>query len=207
MLEKLASSLGRKDELPNIELAQFLFQNRDVDGIVQIVEGFKGNSKTIAGDCIKVLYEIGERDPDLISNYAKVFIEGLMSKYNRLVWGSMAALSKIVGIAHEEIYDGIETILAAYGKGSVITIDNSISVLAGLCKAGYEERILPLLIGHLENCRPKEVPQHAERMSVCFDANNAKQFIETLEKRMPGLGASQQARVKKLLKNLQRLPS
>ena len=59
MIEKLACRLGRNDEKPNIELAEFLCQHKDAAGIGEIVAGLKGKDKAIANDSIKVLYEIG----------------------------------------------------------------------------------------------------------------------------------------------------
>lgn len=41
MIEKLAFSLGRNDELPNIELAQQLCKENNAEGIKEIVEGLK----------------------------------------------------------------------------------------------------------------------------------------------------------------------
>jgi hypothetical protein len=204
MIERLACSLGRNDEAPNIELAEYLCKNNDADGIKEIVDGLKVTDKAVANDCIKVLYEIGERNPALICGYAEDFISGLHSKNNRLVWGCMTALAKIVHLASGQIYEKLGVIVSAYDNGSTISIDNSISVFAGLCKASdeYAETVLPILLTHLRKCRPKEVPQHAERCGVCFDGDNAAAFIEVLEYRSPNLAASQQARINKLLKKL-----
>ena len=204
MIERLACKIGRNDEIPNIELAEYLCQHKDTAGIKEIVDGFKGEDKAVANDCIKVLYEIGERNPALVSEYANDFLSALYSKNNRLVWGSMTALAKISEIASESIYEEIRAVISAYENGSTITVDNSISVFAGLCKANddYAKDVLPILINHLEKCRPKEVPQHAERASICFSSENADAFIEVLEKRNTHLVASQQARIKKLLKKL-----
>ena len=204
MIEKLACKLGRNDEAPNIELAEYLCSHNDAEGIREIIGGFNGNDKAVASDCIKVLYEIGERNPALICDYANDFINGLGSKNNRLVWGSMTALARISDIAAGPIFENIGAVISAYEKGSTITIDNSISVFAGLCKAGenYEKSVLPTLLKHLEKCRPKEVPQHAERASVCFNKRNAGAFIEVLEKRNANLAGAGQTRVKKLLKKL-----
>ena len=204
MIERLACRLGRNDEIPNIELAEYLCQNSDSVGIKEIVDGFTGNDKAIANDCIKVLYEIGDRNPKLICDYASEFIGGLHSKNNRLVWGSMTALAKIVNLAPQSIYEKFEVVKSAYENGSTIAVDNSISVFAGLCKANgvYAKTVLPILLNHLQKCRPKEVPQHAERASVCFNRENANDFIDVLEKRNTHLGASQQARINKLLKKL-----
>ena len=204
MIEKLACKLGRNDEIPNIELAEYLCQHNDIDGIKEIINGFKGKDKAVANDCIKVLYEIGERNPSLISDYVNDFISSLQSKNNRLVWGSMTALAQIVEYASEPIFEKLSVIIAAYEYGSVITVDNSISVFAGLCKANdsYAETVLPIIIKHLQNCRPKEVPQHAERAAVCINSDNAEQFIGVLEKRKPHLTPGQQTRINKLMKKL-----
>jgi len=207
MIEKLACKLGRNDEVPNIELAEHLFQHQDTAGIREIAGGFTGVDKAVASDCIKVLYEIGERCPELISAYADDFISGLHSKNNRLVWGSMTALATIAECAPEPIYEQLPVILTAFEQGSAITVDNGVSVLAGLCKANdaYAKTILPVLLDHFRDCRPKDLPRYVERASVCFNKNNASAFIEVLEGRLPHLAAPGQARIKKLLKALRDL--
>ena len=204
MLEKLACKLGRNDEAPNIELAEELCRNNDTTGIKEVVDGYTGADRAVANDCIKVLYEIGERKPELITDYVDVFISHLRSKNNRLAWGSMTALAKIAELTPEPIFEKLSLIVATYKDGSVITVDNSISVFAGLCKAddSYAKEVLPILINHLQKCKPKEVPQHAERASVCFNIGNAGAFSEVLEIRLPHLAAAGQTRVRKLLKKL-----
>lgn len=185
MIEKLACSLGRNDEEPNIELANLLCENNDEKGIEEIVSGLRGKDKAIANDCIKVLYEIGNRKPELISNYAADFISLLLSKNNRLAWGSMMALATVTDLSAKEVYSKLGIVKKAYQGGSTITVDNSITVLAKLCKAdsAYEKELFPILLEHLTTRRPKEVPQHAERTMICVNDDNAKNFIEALEKR------------------------
>jgi hypothetical protein len=207
MLEKLSCKLGRNDEAPNIELAEELCRNNDAEGIREIVDGFMGSDNNVANDCIKVLYEIGERKPDLITGYVNEFISRLRSKNNRLVWGSMTALAKIAEYEPKPIYENLSLVKTAYAEGSVITIDNSITVFAGLCKAGecYAKEVLQILINHLDKCRPKNVPQHAERVSLCFNKENAGVFIAVLEKRLPDLTSAGLTRVRKLLRMLNKL--
>ena len=207
MIEKLASQLGRKDEEPNIQLAQELMKDNNAFAIEEIVSGVMGKDKAIANDCIKVLYEIGEEKPDLISPYANEFLDLLHSKNNRLVWGAMTALAKIAELVPEVIFPRLDDVLHAYENGSVITVDNSISVFAGLGKSNhaYEEKILPILLHHLATCRPKEVPQHGERASVCYNKSNSNAFLEVLESRKKDLSKTQLVRVEKLIKLLKNL--
>lgn len=206
MIEKLACSLGRNDEVPNIELAVCLCNSSDKKGIAEIVDGFNGNDKAVANDCIKVLYEIGERNPELIADYTNSFISHLLSKNNRLAWGSMMALAMIADIRPDEIFKNFYIIRKAYEAGSVITIDNSMTVFAKLCKANkiYEKEIFPILINHLSLCRPKEVPQHAERISICINKDNANMFIKALKERELHLTITQKKRITKLIKQVEK---
>lgn len=201
MLEKLANSLGRNDEVPNIELADLLAETGDHEGIQEIARGMMDNDRAIANDCIKVMYELAERRPDLTVEYASDYIKLLSSKNNRLVWGAMTAIAQIADRCAEEIFTKINLLKKAYENGSVITVDNSITVFAKLCNAGseYEKEIFPFLLEHLATCRPKEVAQHAERMAVCINEHNFEAFEETIMRRYDILTVSQQKRVKRLL--------
>ena len=201
MIELLACKLGRNDEIPNIELAEKLCQSMDREGVSEIVHGLKSNEQNIANDCIKVLYEIGQRKPELIAEFADDFITALSSKNNRIVWGSMKALVYITPIKPKAVFSRLPEIITAYKKGSVITVDNSISVFAQLCKSNgdYQIRVFPILLDHLANCRVKDIPQHAERMAVCIDSGNKEAFIKALETKAIRLSESQNSRIMKLI--------
>lgn len=93
LLKRLASSIGGKDEQPNIDLSIELVASKGKNKINELVKGLFHEDSKIANDCIKVLYEIGEREPELISDHDLIFIDLLKSRSNRLVWGSMTALS------------------------------------------------------------------------------------------------------------------
>ncbi len=74
VLDKLASSLNRNDEMPNQELAKQIVQEKDKNAIKELIFNLNNPDKNIQSDCIKVLYEIGERNPSLIAEYAYDFI-------------------------------------------------------------------------------------------------------------------------------------
>jgi len=176
----------------------------DKKGISEIAGGLKSKEQAVANDCIKVLYEIGQRKPELIADFTGEFITALSDKNNRIVWGSMTALSYITPVKPDEIFDRLPEILSAYKKGSVITVDNSISVFARLCQANsnYQAKVFPILLDHLANCRAKEIPQHAERMAVCIDSGNKEAFIKALEARASELSDAQNQRIRKLIKKI-----
>ena len=201
-LNRLASSLGRRDEIPNQEVARDLAARQDKAGIREIAESLWNRDKRIQADCIKVLYEIGAIEPELIADYAEDFVKLLRSKNNRLVWGGMTALSEVAKANPEVIVKNLNEIKKAKETGSVITVDNAISTLACTAAATrkYNEAIFPYLLNHLAGCRPKEVPQHAERTLPAVNSSNKTDFIKVLEKRMEDLSGSGLARVKKVIK-------
>ena len=204
VLNRLASALGRRDEVPNQELARDLAAGKDKKGIQEIVENLWNKDKNIQADCIKVLYEIGSIEPKLIADYAEDFVKLLRSKNNRLVWGGMTALAEVAKANPDAVFKRLDEIKKAKETGSVITVDNAISTLAYTAAATdkYNKAIFPYLLNHLSSCRPKEVPQHTEKTLPAVNSSNKVDFIKALEKRMEDLSGSGLARVKKVIKQV-----
>lgn len=204
MIEKTAFGLERNDEEPNIALAEELCRNRDLEGIAEIAGGLDSREHRLANDCIKVLYEIAARDPELVTDNTEKFLQLLRSPNNRLVWGAMTALTFVTRLCPQTVFDSLDSVLEAFETGSVITKDNAVSVLAELAKADarYEETVLPILLAHLAACRAKEIPQHAERVSVCIGRKNFRPFADVLESRKPELSPAQAKRVDRTIEKI-----
>jgi hypothetical protein len=205
MIEKIAYHLGISSDEPNIALAKLLAECEDAKGIREIAAGLYDPVARIASCCIKVLYEIGYLKPALIALYADDFLKLLRSRNNRLSWGAMIALGCIAPYQADMIYASIETVMRAYEKGSVITVDNAVSVFAGLSQADkkYEKALFPVILKHLRECKPKEVAQHAERAFAAVNEKNAASFKAVLDERLGDLGGAQIKRTEKLLKKIE----
>ncbi len=205
VLNRLASIQKRRDEVPNQVLARDLAARKDKAGIREIVENLRNKNKNIQADCIKVLYEIGYINPELIAPYAGDFISLLKSTNNRLVWGGMIALSTIASVRSDVLFAHTAQIQKAMKTGSVITVDNGVATLAGVASVGdqYNQAIFPFLLQHLKSCRPKDVAQHAEKSLPAVNDSNKAQFIKVLEKRMEDVSGSGLTRVKKVIKQAQ----
>ncbi len=85
--KKLAFYLGRRDELPNIKLAQKISSAMDLEAIDELISLLSCKDKNIVSDSIKVLGEIGKLNPSLIIAHVKIFLGLLKDKNNRLHWG------------------------------------------------------------------------------------------------------------------------
>jgi len=205
VLNKLASLQNRQDDRPNQELAQELVRENNVSGIQEIAANLRNPDQKIQSDCIKVLYEIGYLKPVLIKDYVQDFLKLIHSKNNRLVWGGMIALSTIAELTAPTIFAHLDELLKIIEKGSVITKDSGIKTLALVAGTNhaYRTKIFPYLLQHLKQCRPKEIPMHAEFIRSAVDATNKKALVEVLEQRQEVLTPTQQKRVARLLRQLE----
>ncbi len=202
VLQSLASALGHRDEIPNQELAAAIAANGNEAAIAELLSGLSGKDKGIRSDCIKVLYEIGERRPALIAPHAGVFVSLLDDKNNRLVWGAMTALDAIAAIDPHGIYRFLPEILDAAGKGSVITRDHAVGILIKLCAAGdYADDCFALLAEQLAKCPTNQLPMYAENALPVVKPGNKALFVKVLTDRLPEIEKeSKRTRVEKVIR-------
>ena len=201
IIEKLASSLNRRDEVPNQELAKDIVLSKNKKAVKELIDNLS-NKKAIQNDCIKVLYEIGEQEPILIADYVNEFVKQLDSKNNRLQWGAMAALGTISNERPKEIYAVLPTILNTADKGSIITKDHAVNILIKLCAIkDYSDSAFTLLIEQLLKSPTNQLPMYAERAIPVINEKNKTLFINTLTSRLDDIEKeTKRKRVEKVIK-------
>jgi hypothetical protein len=204
VISRLAISLGRRDEEPNILLAHELVNTKNTASVKELVDNLTNKDPNIASDCVKTLYEIGAIGPNLIAPHVDEFIRLIFSRHNRLVWGAMMALATIAPVEPQKLFAARDRIKKAMKDGSVITIDNAVKTLAlvAASRPDYEKELFPFLAQHLKRCRTKEVPQHAESILACVNQVNQPEFVSILVDRMAEMIPSQSMRIKKIIKKL-----
>ncbi len=204
VLEKLATSLSRRDEAPNQELAREIAATGNTAAVTELVQLLKGKDKNLQNDAIKTLYETSFINPELIAEHWPVFIEMLKGKNNRLIWGSMIALSEITNVKPDDIFVNLPVILQAADAGSVITRDGAVAILTKLAgNEQYSKTAFPLLMEQMQQCPPNQFPMYAENAMTVISVKNKPGFVGLLKERLPDLPKeSQKKRVEKVLKKL-----
>ena len=179
-IDLIATSLNRRDNKPNQDLAVEIIQSKRNDWVKELIDNLQHKDKNIQSDCIKVLYEIGERGAaEMIAPYCKDFGKILSSKNNRLIWGAMTALDMITLVNPKGVNDLLPMIIQSIDKGSVITIDHGVGILAKLSGiAEYSDTAFPLLVEQLRKCPPKQLPMYSEKSLIAINSENQKQIIE-----------------------------
>jgi hypothetical protein len=202
VLDKLASALDRNDERPNVELAEALVARPDRKAIATLADAVATGTTAQQNDAIKVLYEIGERKPELVAPHTAAFLALLGSKNNRNVWGAMSAIDTIAGIEAKQVGAALDGILAAADKGSVIAKDKAMSILSKLARTG-EKKALPALLDRLEAAAPNQFPMYSELTLLALDKASAPRFRTILENRLKRIDQpAKRARVEKVLRQL-----
>jgi hypothetical protein len=87
-------------------------------------------------------------------------------------------------------------------SGTIITIDAGVLALSRLAATNDERRtaLLPYLVNFLRNCRPADVPRHAERVFMAVTASSKDEFITVLQGRMKLMTSAQATRLKKVIR-------
>lgn len=201
IIPRLATSLGRRDEVPNQELAAEIAKSEDRAAIGELAANLSNKNKGIRYDCIKTLYEIGFLKPGLISGLQDQFLSLLDSKDNRMQWGGMTALGYITGEKPAEVYASLGRIIEAAEKGSVITRDHCVGILTSLSgNREYSDKTFPLLLEQLMKCPTNQLPMYAENALPVINGRNKERFIEVLAGRLEEIEKeSKRKRVEKVM--------
>ncbi len=205
IIPQLAVSLGHKDEVPNIELAHKIVASNDKNAVKELVENLDNKNKNIAFDCIKTLYEIGYKKPELISGYAQDFISQLKSKHGRMVWGAMTALSAVAGLVPDVIYGNLALIIdTADNSGSVIARDHTMYTLAALAKhPKYNSDCMALILEQLLKSPVNQLPMYAEITAPVVSSKDKEAFKKVLGERLKDI--TQESKIKRIEKVLKKL--
>jgi len=205
VLHKIAFYQGRRDEVPNQELARELAETRDLEGIREIAENVGHKNPNVQSDCLKVLYEIGYLAPDLIAGYVDRLLALLRHKNNRMVWGGMIALATIAELKATEIWNDVDAVIEAVDRGSLITVVWGVKTLAVVAATEEArcEKLFPILMKRLKECLPRDVPMHSESILPAVVASNKAEYLSVIESRKAEMTASQLARLRKVTRQVE----
>ena len=203
IIELLASSQGSRNSTANIALAEEIASTGNREAVAELAGLLKHKDRNIQGDSIKVLYETGFRNPELIAPHCSDFLDLLTSKNNRLVWGAMAALTCIAQIRHKELFKSLDIFMEAVNKGSVITIDCGVDILAKLNGFdAYFNTTDPLLMEQLSKCPIKQLPTYAGKALEHIGKHSTEGYRNIITNRLDECEKeSQRKKLEKLLRS------
>ena len=116
----------------------------------------------------------------------------------------MTALATIADLKSKELFQDLDLIWETIQNGSVITIDNGVTILSKLNTIDeYFEKVDPLLTEILWHCPIKQLPMYMEKSLKCINAKNKEVYTNIIENRKTECEkASQLKRLNIILKKI-----
>lgn len=197
VVNSLASSLGRRDQEPNIAVGTALAERPDPMAVQELVLALAGDDGKLAGDASKALEELALRDPAQLAPHAAAIAGHLQSRNNRVVWGVATVLRPLAIAFPSAVAPHVGALMEGVSTGSVITQDHGVGALA----ATGDRAAMNFLLDHLRTCGHTHVALRAERVAP-YVGDRAREFRDSVESRIPELTNSAAKRVRGLLASL-----
>jgi hypothetical protein len=204
VLNKIATAFKMRGGIANRALAEEIIITKDKSAVAELIEGLHHQNRNIQSDCIKVLIQVGQREPALIAQYLPVFGKLLGGNNSRLVWGAMIALHSIAEQEPRGVYSLLPRIMAAVDAGSVVARDHAVGILVKLAALKqYSAKCFPLIVEQVMSCPNNQFPTYAEKALAVVTDKNRERLREVVAARLDGVEQeSKRRRVEKVLKRL-----
>jgi hypothetical protein len=197
--DQLKQNATRRDERANVELAELIAKRSDFDSVSEVVSNL--GDRKLQADCIKILYEVAERNPELVAPHAELFLPLLDHKNNRMVWGAMCAIDATASMRSDLVYAYLDKLSEVTATGTVITRDHFVNILIKL--AATKDGIIPLIMEQLAGAPVNQFPMYAERAAPLFRERHRDEFVAILSRRSPEMNnEAKRKRLAKVLKTL-----
>ena len=204
--DSLASSLGRKDQKPNIELGKSIARGQDLSALDEIKQLLIDDDipTDILGDLLKTLESVGENTPELIKGFYAEIKKYLSHPKNQIVWRAMCVLAQIAPYNRSLVFEDLPIIIRIMDEGSVITRDHGINILVDLYHSGTQnDFIAPLLEEQILKAPDNQLGQYAEKWMQVIRVKDIGKLLELLEERFPDLvNEAHRKRVERIIKKL-----
>ncbi len=203
ILPKLACSLGRRDEIPNKELAMELVAANDKFATKELLENLQNKDKNIQRDCLSTICEIAKIQPEFVKEYISRLVGLLEHKDNQMVWRAMIALNEVANENLDAIYNALPKISNAADNGSVITHYNCVGILTKLCREKkYKADAFTLLNERILRAPINQMPTYAELAEAVVPDDQIAFLVSTIYIRFSEFEGRKKQRLESVLKKL-----
>jgi hypothetical protein len=202
MLSRLAVSVGRNDEMPNLELAADIVFGDDVDAVGTLVGVLERYDDLHAPDAARVLAEVGTRAPDLLLVHSDRLVEIIEGGHKEMLAFTMLALSPVASRYAEPLWpcrDLFWAALADLNQPANMAQSGAVRLLAAMCATNpdYARTLAGGLVDLLGKCMPKDVAFFAESVLPALGAAHSHRAKPVLDRRLKELTPAEVARLRR----------
>lgn len=202
LLARLAVSVGRYDEMPNLELAADIVFADDTDAVSALIAIIERHDDLHAPDAARVVCEVGTRAPDLLLNHTERLVEMIDISQREMLPYTMLALSPVASRHADQLWasrDLFWQFLANLAQPADLAQGGAVKLLAALCAAGpdYARTLAGGLVDLLGKCMPKDVAFFAESVLPALGPAHSHRAKPVLDRRLKELTPAEVARLRR----------
>lgn len=202
LLARLAVSVGRSDDMPNLELAADIVFAEDTDAVATLIAVIERHDDMHAPDAARVVAEVGSRAPDLLGDHADRLVEMIDSSQQEMLPYVMLALSPVASNYAEHLWPARDLFwasLADLSQPANLAQGGAVKLLAALCATGpdYARTLAGGLVDLLGKCMPKDVAFFAESVLPALGSAHSHRAKPVLDRRLKELTPAEVARLRR----------
>jgi hypothetical protein len=202
LLSRLAISVGRSDEMPNLELAADIVFADDAEAVSILIAVIERHDDVHAPDAARVVAEVGTRAPDLVLGHAERLIEMIDAARREMLPFTMLALSPVASKHAESLWSSRDLFwqsLADLTQPASLAQAGAVRLLAALCAAGpdYARTLAGGLVDLLGKCMPRDVAFFAESVLPALGSAHSHRAKPVLDRRLKELTPAEVARLRR----------
>ncbi len=208
LLSRLAVSMSRMDEMPNMELAADIVVADDFDAVGMLIGVLERHDDVHAMDAARVLYEVGTRAPELLDRHAERLLAMCESSQKEMLPYTMFALAPVASHYLDTLWDLRDLFwvaLADLTQPANMAQAGAVRLLSALCAAGpdYARTLAGGLVDLLGKCMPKDVAFFAESVLPALGTAHSHRAKPVLDRRMKELTPAEVARLRRAVRAAQ----
>ncbi|HEY1099089.1 MAG TPA: hypothetical protein VGF99_09170, partial [Myxococcota bacterium] len=202
LLGRLAVSVGRYDEMPNLELAADIVFADDADAVSCLITVIERHDDLHASDASRVIAEVGTRAPELLLAHADRLVEMIDAGNNEMRPFTMLALSPVASKYAEQLWPSRDLFWAALADLTTpadLAASGAVKLLAAMCAASpdYARTLAGGLVDLLGKCMPKDVAFFAESVLPALGSAHSHRAKPVLDRRLKELTPAEVARLRR----------
>jgi|GEM_PF-1024611 len=208
LLERLAVSSNRYDDLPNQELASQIVFHLDQEAVSILVSVIETHDDVHAPDAARVVFEVGSRDEELVLPFIDRLVDLCCDEHFEVLPFSMYALAPLGHHAAEHLWDVRDLFWQAISEADAhmeMTQVAAVKLLSALCAASpdYARTLAGGLVDLLGKCPPNDVAMFAESVLPALGAAHSHRAKPVLDRRMKELTPAEVARLRRAVRMAQ----
>ena len=208
LLSRLAVSMQRTDEMPNLELAAELVITDDSEAVKLLIAVLERHDLEHAPDAARVLCEVGSRSPELLLTHVDKLLALCDESQREVLPYTMFAISPVAHKHAETLWDMRDlfwSALADLTQPTDMAQAGAVRLLSSLCAAGadYARTLAGGLVDLLGKCMPKDVAFFAESVLPALGTAHSHRAKPVLDRRMKELTPAEVARLRRAVRAAQ----